>query len=388
MAIAPQIQIPGYAAPRDLDFSPLAKLAEQWKANQQQQVQQEALAAYAGGDPSALLRSGNMSLAQLYVQDQQRKQDLERQSRLDTRQIERDKVLDARADRQMAQTAAYQNASLGLQRRAQDRLDDPTPDNFVADPNAPGGYRPIGPADPAYIAQVSQAKGENAAGKSALEVEGRKRAAAQAGLDPSHPAYQGFVLTGKMPREDAQPLTATDKKAILEADEGVMTAKSAIDALRQAKSLSGQAFQGPTAGMRGYAASFLGQGSDTGKAGLATLDLENTVTSNALTQLKAIFGGAPTEGERKILLDIQGSARLPHAARMAIYDRAEKLAERRLQFNQQRADEMRGGNFYKPTGSMSRAPVQQTQGITQEQYNALPSGSVFTAPDGTQRVKP
>ena len=83
MAIAPQIQIPGYAAPRDLDFSPLAKLAEQWKANQQQQVQQQALQQYAAGDPSALLRSGNMSLAQLYVQDQQRKQDLERQSRLD-----------------------------------------------------------------------------------------------------------------------------------------------------------------------------------------------------------------------------------------------------------------------------------------------------------------
>ena len=73
---------------------------------------------------------------------------------------------------------------------------------------------------------------------------------------------------------------------------------------------------------------------------------------------------------------------------MAIYDRAEKLAERRLQFNQQRADEMRGGNFYKPTGSMSRAPVQQSQGITQEQFNTLPSGSVFTAPDGTQRVTP
>ena len=376
MAIAPQIQIPGYAAPRDLDFSPLAKLAEQWKANQQQQVQQQALQQYAAGDPSALLRSGNMSLAQLYVQDQAKKQAAERDARDFAFRQEEAKRTQGNADR-----------SYNLQVRSANRLDQ-SPESKASDRAKVARQYGLDPATPQGRAFILTGELPSATGDFNAQVEQRKSQAIANGLDPSSPGFQSFVLTGKMPREDAQPLTATDKKAILEADEGVMTAKSAIDALRQAKSLSGQAFQGPTAGVRGYAASFLGQGSDTGKAGLATLDLENTVTSNALTQLKAIFGGAPTEGERKILLDIQGSARLPHAARMAIYDRAEKLAERRLQFNQQRADEMRGGNFYKPTGSMSRAPVQQSQGITQEQFNALPSGSVFTAPDGTQRVKP
>ncbi len=60
-------------------------------------------------------------------------------------------------------------------------------------------------------------------------VETRKRQAQSLGLKEGDMAYQSFVLTGKMPREDAQPLTATDRKAILEADEGVLAAETAHD---------------------------------------------------------------------------------------------------------------------------------------------------------------
>ena len=186
-----------------------------------------------------------------------------------------------------------------------------------------------------------------------------------------------------MPREDQAPLTATDKKAILEADEGVMSATSAIDALKKAKELSPKAMGFKGAGSIASVGSVFGN-----KASQDTVELDNVVTSNALTQLKSIFGGNPTEGERKIMMDIQGSSGLPDAVRQKIYDRGIALAQRRLEFNKRRVDEMRGGQFYKPQGSMSRAPVQQTQGITQQEYDALPSGTPFTAPDGTQRVKP
>lgn len=386
MAIAP-LSYPGYAAPRDLDFSPLAKLAEQWKANQQQQARQQALSAYAGGDPNALLQSGDMSLAQMYVQDRQRQQDIERQTRLDNRQLERDNVLDARADKQMAQTSAYQNASLGLQRRAADRADQ-TPEMKASDRAKVARQYGLDPATPQGRAFILTGELPSATGDFNAQVEQRKSQAIANGLDPSSPGFQSFVLTGKMPREDAQPLTATDKKAILEADEMVLSNTAAIDSLKRATALSKDAFTGPMAGARGYAASFLGKDSDWGKSGIATEGLKNEVESNALSQLKAIFGGAPTEGERKILLDLQGSASKAPEVRDEIYRRAQAAAERRLAFNQKRADELRGGNFYKPAGSMARAPVQQSQGITQEQYNALPSGAVFTAPDGTQRVKP
>ncbi len=181
--------------------------------------------------------------------------------------------------------------------------------------------------------------------KIAADIEARKAAAAEMGLRPDSPEYRSFTLTGKFPREDQQPLSATDKKAILEADEGVLGGQAVIENLRQAKTLSKKAYEGPAASWRGYGTSFLGS-----EAGQATLDLDNLVTTNALGQLKSIFGAAPTEGERKILLDIQGSSSLPDAARQKIYDRAIVAAERRLEFNRQRAADLRGQTYYKPQG--------------------------------------
>ncbi len=116
-----------------------------------------------------------------------------------------------------------------------------------------------------------------------------------------------------MPREDAQPYTATDKKAILDADEAVMTGEGVMPLLDKAVELSPQAFSGPLAGVKAFAGNnlpdWLAPGSP--QQAEATSNLDNVVQTQALGQLKAIFGGAPTEGERKILLDI---ARLVQSA--------------------------------------------------------------------------
>jgi GH24 family phage-related lysozyme (muramidase) len=203
-----------------------------------------------------------------------------------------------------------------------------------------GGLVPIpgGPADPKYIASTVGAKD-----KTTEQIAEREAAVRGRGLDPNDPQFRSYILTGKMPREDQQPLTATDKKAILEADEGVMAAEAALTALNQAKTLSKDAFSGPLASQRGYVAGLTGPG-----AGQTTTDLDNLIQSNALSQLKSIFGAAPTEGERKILLEIQGSTSQPDAVRQKIYDRAIVMANRRLELNRQRANELRGGTFYKP----------------------------------------
>ncbi|CAH1656855.1 conserved hypothetical protein [Hyphomicrobiales bacterium] len=174
------------------------------------------------------------------------------------------------------------------------------------------------------------------------ETAGRERAAVRAGLKPGDPGYQGYILTGKMPREDMGPLTATDKKAILEADEKVLSSQTVISNLRQAKELSARAYEGPTAGVRGMVTGTFGS-----DAGQATTEYNNLITTNALAQLKLTFGGNPTEGERKIMLDVQGSANLPHDLRVKILDRAIAAAERHLAFDQQRAKELRGGDYYK-----------------------------------------
>lgn len=227
------------------------------------------------------------------------------------------------------------------------------------------------PGTPEYKAYTLTGKLPEGDTTISSQVSQRQAAAAQMGMKPDHPAYQSFILTGKMPREDAQPLTATDKKAILEADEKVQSGRMTIDNLNKAKVLSKEAFSGPMAGKLGYAASFLGESSDTGKSGIATQDLENLITTNALQQLRAIFGGNPTEGERGILLDIQGSVGKPDAVRQKIYDRAIEAANKRLTFERQRADELRGGQFYKPQGGTSAAPAAAAAPTAQPQASPV-----------------
>jgi hypothetical protein len=217
------------------------------------------------------------------------------------------------------------------------------------------------------------------------EVDQRKEAAARAGMKPGDAGYQGFILTGKLPREDAGPLSATDKKAILEADEGVLAAQTAIRALNDAKGLSPRAMAGWGAGARASIANNLPDSivpdSFGSKAqGEATAELENVVTSQALAQLKSIFGAAPTEGERKILMEIQGSIGQPDNVRQKIYDRGIQMAERRLAFNQQRAAEMRGGEFYKPQekrGQPSPAATEQAGSQLRQAMQAPASAVEF-----------
>lgn len=188
----------------------------------------------------------------------------------------------------------------------------------------------------------------------------RAASAAEFGLTPDDPAYRSYVLTGKMPREDQAPLTATDKKAILEADEMVQSNESTIQLLQSVlapgeggKSLNDRAGYGATAGAQSWMARNDPTGLFDDAKGEATTELQNVVLNQALANLKATFGAAPTEGERKILVDLQASIDKTPAERKTIIERAIAAAERRMQFNQQRVDELRGGSFYKPGGGKS-----------------------------------
>ena len=198
------------------------------------------------------------------------------------------------------------------------------------------------------------------------EIEARKAAAEQLGMSPDDPGYQSYILTGKMPREDQAPLTATDKKAILEADEAVQSNQTVIDMLdgvlapgEDGKSLNDKADYGATSGWQPWFARNDPTGFFDDTKGQATTELQNVVLTQALGQLKATFGAAPTEGERKILVDLQASVDKTPAERAAIIQRAISAAKRRLAFNQDRAAQLRGGTFYKPQGGQPEAAPQQ-----------------------------
>lgn len=127
MAVAP-LALPGYAAPQSLDFTPLANLGQVYKAANQDAVRQQTLAQLGQGekiDPRVLLASGDMSLANLGVQIQNRQQDQERQARLDQRQTGRDAVDDR-----------FREESLRLQKAAAARANEDKPlIKEVTDPN-------------------------------------------------------------------------------------------------------------------------------------------------------------------------------------------------------------------------------------------------------------
>jgi hypothetical protein len=222
----------------------------------------------------------------------------------------------------------------------------------------PAAYRDwqLQQKDPAYRAHAERNS------RTGQTFEERKRMAEEMGLTEADPEYRPFVLTGKMPREDQQTLTAIDKKAIQEGDEMVAVNAAAIDALKQAKTVSKDANSGWLSGTRATVGANLPDWmvSDyisSPESSNATIDFDNAIVGQALGQLKAIFGGAPTEGERKILLDLQGSSNLPVAAREKIIDRAIAAAERRLEFNKQRVDELRGNTYYKPRDGQTALPA-------------------------------
>lgn len=143
---------------------------------------------------------------------------------------------------------------------------------------------------------------------------------------------------------------ATTKKEIQEADDFVAQTQSAITSLNQAIELNRQAYAGATAGARaGIVNNTLGAVRPQPGA-IATGDLENVVTNQALSSLRATFGGNPTEGERKILMEVAGSINQPAALREKIYARALELAKQRLIFNSEKAKSLRGGTYYQPGG--------------------------------------
>ena len=101
-----------------------------------------------------------------------------------------------------------------------------------------------------------------------------------------------------------------------------------LASIEYALGLSGQSFDGITAAERAYLVkNFMPKGwapqlyAESVNTGLMT----KAITEKALGALKATFGGMPTEGERKILLEIQGSPDLPQPERDALWKRAKEL---------------------------------------------------------------
>lgn len=142
-----------------------------------------------------------------------------------------------------------------------------------------------------------------------------------------------------------RPMSATAQRELFDADENVLATQSGIEMLDQAIKLSPAAYEGVGASQRATAATMLPDAFEP--AGTKeTLEFDLLLKQQVLPQLKSIFGSAPTEGERAILLELQGSSSLPKATRENLLKRARNMANQRLQFNKQKAQKLREGSYF------------------------------------------
>lgn len=276
------------------------------------------------------------------------------QAVFDANQAHRDRSFEAGQSYRAAQLA-NQRANIGL---AQQRLAQ------ASQPGLPDGYMWNDPND--RSAGVSMLPGymptKTPSGFRAVSgPDGEMRYEPIPG-GPQDPEYI-TAISGAKKQQKYTNLPVNVQKQIAEADEVRVASQNTISTMREALGLNDSAYEGPAADSRGgFTALF---GSDAGEA---TVELENLVKGGALENLKAIFGGMPTEGERQILIEVQGSVTQPAAVREKIFTRAIAAAMARENYNRRKAAAMRDGSYY--DSGFDPAPENYTAYMPQAQQIA------------------
>jgi hypothetical protein len=167
-------------------------------------------------------------------------------------------------------------------------------------------------------------------------------------------ARSGRVIGESPAMGKGKAMSPTAQKELIQTDEEIQGGQAALTSLQQAKDINDNAMGFKGAGVVSSLGTLLPEGIRPAAVD-ATENLDNILTSGALPQLKAIFGGMPTEGERKVLLEVQGSSSKSPAVRKEIFDRAEAAAKKRIEFSQKKAKALREGSYFAGDGGMDTA---------------------------------
>ena len=160
--------------------------------------------------------------------------------------------------------------------------------------------------------------------------------------------YQQALIAGStsqtQQRElDAVRLTPTEMKMKNEAEDRVNSLNDALGAIKQAFALNPQTFDG---GLGSVFWRTIAENVDPSDPVVKNTRLQqNLLTEQALGRLKATFGNMPTEGERKILLEIQGIGAKSRAERAEIMKRTYFVLMQRLDHEKKRLAEIVSGKY-------------------------------------------
>jgi flagellar rod assembly protein/muramidase FlgJ len=226
------------------------------------------------------------------------------------------------------------------------------------------------------------------------QIRTREAEAQRLGLRPGTPEYQNYALTGRF--RDSPELSSADRRAIMEAEDQVPIIQNTLGQLQRARELNSQAFSGRLAG----AATMIGTSGIPG-AGLlvdpekakASREFNQIMSSQAIEAMSATLKGATTDREMAQFKEILGDPSTPPEIRQRTIDRMITLAERQMQLQQTRVQQLRGRDYFRPGGGQPGTPPAAAGSgprriNTPEEFSALRSGDEFVAPDGSVRRKP
>lgn len=171
--------------------------------------------------------------------------------------------------------------------------------------------------------------------------------------------------------QPVRKLNTTEQKKLFEIQEQQNADISVVQTLDKMMKLVDNSYSGVAASGRAKGLSNIGLG---GERADNTVLYDNLATSQALAQLKATFGAAPTEGERKILMDIQASASKTPMQKKQIIAQAFRAVQARQAYREKLANGIRTGQYMIPT--TSNQPV-ATQPKTQSSKGASIIGGIL-----------
>lgn len=159
-------------------------------------------------------------------------------------------------------------------------------------------------------------------------------------LNPGEQLPEGVTAKG-----GESKLSQAEFREVSDQEDVAGAAYSAVKALEDALRLNEVAYSGPGAMLRAKARSALPGQSEEADAAIL---MDSIITEQVLSTLKATFGSAPTEGERKILIEMQASLEKTPEQRRAIIERAIAAAKAKSERARARAESIRSGTFSRP----------------------------------------
>lgn len=148
--------------------------------------------------------------------------------------------------------------------------------------------------------------------------------------------------TGRFTPIKRIPLGAYEQKMLAESENNVNTGLDMITQMKKLLPLNDLAYSGGLPGVRKAIGSLIGS---EDPSYLATEEMDNILNRFAASQLKSTFPGSVTEGERKFLLQLQGSSSLPRGVRARIWANAGPVISNLVSRNAKKIEAIKGGYY-------------------------------------------